>query len=748
VSGIRARTLILLATLLASLAVSVPATASAATPRAVPHRLQVTLSLRPRHPHLLKRMAISATAQSPMTPAMMRALFLPSRRQLARVRATMHRAGLRYHSRRALSVTFTGNAAAVRRAFGVGVRASRRADGSLALRPSARPRLPLAIAGDVRDVEGIDTRVRLHPAGTVPAGAAHPACPGARDAAPYLPSQLASARGYGHGALIARGYDGGGERIAVVEFSNYRRGDIDAYQRCFGLDVPITDRMVGSGTSSRAGSDEVELDIETAISAAPGLGGVDVYIARPTATTASAVNAIVADAQETGVRIISDSWGVCEPALSPLRAAATNDALQLAAVSGITFLAASGDSGSFDCAGFPVLAVDDPAAQPFATGVGGSDLHLNVRGAGHEVTWDDRFGAGGGGLSRFWPRPTWQAGPGVIGEFSDGSRQVPDISLHASPHPSGHVIYCTTFACAGRGWASVGGTSAAAPLMAGIVADMNDYSRAHGGRRLGFADPFLYRQLARGRGLRDIVLGDNHLDGSGRYAAGPGYDMASGVGAPRAVRLAAALARYRPSLQPPAATHLTAAPSRDVVLRFGRRLRLHGRLTGAGGAPIAGVRVIVQGIDLLGVREWRRTTSAGGEWHLTFRRQIVRRTRWRAVYLGSEHRAPSISPAHTIYVIPPLRAWLGAQRIAAGARVRLHGATLPALAGRPLAAELRRPGGRWHRIGPVQVRESGRAVRTLTFTTPGRYRLRWRYHGSRRGQWLSARSPAVTLVVG
>ena len=207
---------------------------------------------------------------------------------------------------------------------------------------------------------------------------------------------------------------------------------------------------------------------------------------------AEVVNAIVADAPVTGVRIITDSWGLCEPAVSPAAAAATNSALQLAAVSGITFVAASGDAGAYDCGGFRQLAVDDPAAQPFATGVGGTDLRLSASGSRHEVVWNDITGAGGGGLSRFWPRPAWQAGAGVSNRFSNGHRQVPDVSLHASAAQHGYPVYCTTGACGHAGWMTLGGTSASAPLLAGIVADMNSYSLAHGGARLGFANPFLY----------------------------------------------------------------------------------------------------------------------------------------------------------------------------------------------------------------------------------------------------------------
>ena len=334
----------------------------------------------------------------------------------------------------------------------------------------------------------------------------------------------------------------------MVAFSGYRPSDVAAYQACFGTSVPVSDRQVGRASGDRSGSAEVALDIETVIAAAPGLDAVHVYIDRPAGTMAEVVNAIVADAPVTGVRIITDSWGLCEPAVSPAAAAATNSALQLAAVSGITFVAASGDAGAYDCGGFRQLAVDDPAAQPFATGVGGTDLRLSASGSRHEVVWNDFTGSGGGGLSRFWARPGWQVGAGVSNRFSNGHRQVPDVSLHASAAQHGYPVYCTTGACGHAGWMTLGGTSASAPLLAGIVADMNSYSLAHGGSRLGFANPFLYDSFtADPAAFRDVTTGTNNPDDAGPYPATPGYDQASGIGAPLAGALAADLAAYAPA---------------------------------------------------------------------------------------------------------------------------------------------------------------------------------------------------------
>src|SRR6476469_2479970 len=636
----------------------------------------------------------------------------PPSREIARVRAVMAASGLRLQSHRGLSMSFTGPAAAAEQAFGVSLQP---AAGGLARRAFGRPQVPASIAQLVQDVAGLDTTTPLRPLAAGGHGAVSaPPCSAAARTGGYLPSQLGSAGGYGHSALIAGGYDGGGESVAVVAFSGYRPSDVAAYQACFGTSVPVSDRLVGRPTGDRRGSAEVALDIETVISAAPGLDAVHVYIDRPAGTMAEVVNAIVADAAVTGVRIITDSWGLCEPAVTPAAAAATNSALQLAAVSGITFVAASGDAGAYDCGGFRQLAVDDPAAQPFATGVGGTDLRLSTSGRRHEVVWNDITGSGGGGLSRFWPRPGWQAGAGVGNRFSNGRRQVPDVSLHASPDQHGYPVYCTTGACGHVGWMTLGGTSASAPLLAGIVADMNSYSLAHGG--------------------------------AGPYPATSGYDQASGIGAPLAGALAADLAAYAPAQPAFAATRISALPSGARTLRYRRFIRLHGVLSDAEGG-IAGARVIVQGASAVGVREWRRTTGAHGGWSLRLRAPS-RRMHWRAVYLGSETRRPAISGRRTIYVIPPLWARTPVGSLRAGVPFSFAGRTLPALAGRPVLAQIRVAGRRWHRIGPAGVGESGRFRRVMSLPRAGRYRLRWQYHGDRNGRWLSAVSASRLITVG
>jgi subtilase family serine protease len=211
------------------------------------------------------------------------------------------------------------------------------------------------------------------------------------------------------------------------------------------------------------------------------------------------------------------------------------DALfEQAAAQGQTVVAASGDAGSEDCTpDDPArLAVDDPASQPYVTGVGGTALTFAPAPA--ETVWNDASGAGGGGISQHWPMPAFQrpavASPAAGRCRADACRTVPDVAADASP-ANGYLVYINGH------WAAIGGTSAAAPLWAALVA-LADASAIGGctpATPLGFLNPALYG-LAGSDGFRDVTAGDNDYTGQahGSYTAGPGYDLATGLGTPLA----------------------------------------------------------------------------------------------------------------------------------------------------------------------------------------------------------------------
>jgi subtilase family serine protease len=403
------------------------AQAVAATPAA--KTLESVVFLEPRDPAGLKDAATAASAGTPLSHAEITSRFVPTSAQVAQVEAYLRSQGLRIAHRSLLSISVVGSAAAQERAFGFQLHLYRSSAGKLFRAPSQAPRLPVSIAGLVEAVGGLDTSMTLTHAATTggtsqPAATVTPTCAGAMNAhsavsGSLLPAQLGGTGGYNHSALINQGDDGSGEPIAFVEFSNYSTADVAHYRSCFpAITSPAAvNKPVAGGTANRTGAGEVELDLETAMSNAPD-APTYVYMApNNAARTVDIIDRIVADQPSTGVRIVSDSWGLCEPAIPASLAAAENSSLQLAAAAGISFYVATGDDGSSGCVrttGSSVIAAVDPATQPFATAVGGTRLHVSPR---DEVTWR----GGGGGVSMLFPKPSWQIGK-TIGISGGGKR--------------------------------------------------------------------------------------------------------------------------------------------------------------------------------------------------------------------------------------------------------------------------------------------------------------------------------------
>ena len=384
----------------------------------------------------------------------------------------------------------------------------------------------------------------LPPTGT-PAG-----CKAARGSQGFTPNQYLTA--YSYGPLQAVGLAGQGERVALIEIDGFKRSDITSFARCFGRRVPAIQGVgVGVKRSLPPGL-EATLDLEVLDAAAPGLKAIDVY--ESPAATAQSLRALTAPLQNPGVKpqVISASLGQCEPFVfqdvGRGGILGTEGALEEAAASGITILAASGDSGSAACTlhGVPIdhLAVSYPASSWWVTAVGGTNLLLTATNTiADQIVWNDTSilpgSAGGGGSSVLFQRPPYQTG--IV---ADNSREVPDVSMLADVAP-GYAIFCSI---SGDGcdrkhpWTSVGGTSAATPLLAGGLALVDEDLRLHGRQDLGQVNPLLY-QIGRNAGLAGQVFGDvtrfsndvgPYIPGNGQplgcCTAGPGYDGASGWG--------------------------------------------------------------------------------------------------------------------------------------------------------------------------------------------------------------------------
>ncbi|MGH2871232.1 MAG: S53 family peptidase, partial [Solirubrobacteraceae bacterium] len=362
----------------------------------------------------------------------------------------------------------------------------------------------------------------------VPAATAGPHACGAAAATAaayggYTADGIAAA--YGLSGYWSAGDEGQGATIALYELEPFSAADVAAYQACYGTSATVTVVAVDGGAGEGPGSGEAAMDVEDLIGLAPR-ATIRVYEAP--ANGAGAFDAYSRIVSDDSAQVISTSWGLCEQLEGQASAQAENTLFQEAAVQGQTVVAASGDQGSDDC-GDGSRAVDDPASQPWVTGVGATSL----QGSSNTV-WNDSLGATGGGVSELWGRPSYQSGFAepqssvTCGASGTACREVPDLSLDGDP-ATGYVAYWD------GGWRGVGGTSVAAPTVAALTA-LADASPACGGRPVGFLNQALYRAAAASyaSSFGDVTSGSNSFDGVAGFSAGPGYDMASGLGTPGA----------------------------------------------------------------------------------------------------------------------------------------------------------------------------------------------------------------------
>jgi kumamolisin len=741
---------------------AVPATSHAGAVGALApaHAVRAVVTFKPRNAFLLRRLALHASGRPGLSEARIRSLFAPDPAEVRSVRAYLAEQGLTVVAHTDMTLTVAGAAGAAEHAFGVAMRVYRGAAGSTFHAPAGAIRLPAQIAGAVQAVGGLDTSVRLQPAmrhGRLHrrAAAINPSCAGATAAqhtlGGYLPADLGGSNAYDQNSLIASGADGTGETIGMVEFSGYAHSDVNHFRSCFpgitGTYPP--DAIVGGPNPDTSGKGEVALDMEVAMAAAPD-AQVRAYIAPNDPNFAPAV---FDQMRQDGVNIISDSWGACEPLITPRLLAAENTSLELVAVAGISTFVATGDFGSTDC--FPFtgsgnLFVDDPSSQPFATAVGGTSLEVPPVYGGHrETAWH----GSGGGISMHWPKPAYQRGVTIPirgRKCKSGKaecRETPDVSLDARPKRSGYIIYCDRCG-AGRGivWAPIGGTSAAAPLMAALTADADESA----GKQLGFANPFLYAQAGTGV-FHDIVSGTNNLFGGRHYTAHPGYDLATGLGSVDASAFATALAGYAPGAVSVDATALRiAGPADGRRIDYGRKVRFRGTLTDTTTSqPVANAAIlVVTNLDTFRVR-----TNAAGRWQVTRSMALRRNLSWHAVYVGSDTEAPASTSTRAVYVAPHLGLSVqlpfhaGHYVASAGARFTVTGRSRPVMLGAEVVLQGRRGHGPWTTIAASPVIGGGRYEATGVTVARGRtMTLRWAYLGGTFRRWLAADSRTRTVV--
>ena len=335
--------------------------------------------------------------------------------------------------------------------------------------------------------------------------------------------------------------DGTGQTIALIELGGgYNASDLSTYFSGLNLSVPTVTAVGVDGGSNSPGSSadgEVELDIEVSGAIAPK-ASIVVYFAPNTDQGFSDAISEAINATPTPIAV-SISWGGPESSWASQSMSTMNETISDAAALGTTVTVAAGDNGSSDNpSSTSGVAVDFPASSPYSLACGGTTLMGNTATdtITSEVVWNELAnseGATGGGVSAVYARPTWQADAGVpasaaggtgIGSAATPGRGVPDVAGNADPVTGYQVVV--------DGQSEpVGGTSAVAPLWAGLIARLAQAT----GTRFGLLQPLIYAGVTAGvaaTGFNDIVKGTN-----GAYKAGPGWDACSGLGSPNGTAL-------------------------------------------------------------------------------------------------------------------------------------------------------------------------------------------------------------------
>jgi kumamolisin len=269
------------------------------------------------------------------------------------------------------------------------------------------------------------------------------------------------------------------------------------------------------------------LDIEVAGAIAPGASIVVYFAPNTDAGFRDSISTAVHDAKNKP-SVISISWGGPESAWTAQSMTAMDEAIQAGAAMGVTVCVASGDNGSDDGVGDGADHADFPASSPHALACGGTRLQAANGSITSETVWNDgaNGGAGGGGVSSFFQVPSYQEGLNVTRTHGATAplrmRGVPDICGDADPQTGYDVRVDGNDTI-------IGGTSAVAPLWAGLIARIN----AAKASPVGFINPALYSHPG---ALRDITQGNN-----GSFAASPGWDACTGLGSPNGQKVADAV---------------------------------------------------------------------------------------------------------------------------------------------------------------------------------------------------------------
>nr|MBA3826740.1 peptidase S53 [Ktedonobacterales bacterium] len=359
--------------------------------------------------------------QQYLTPEQFKAKYSPSDATIASVKDYLNQTGLTVTGTSGANqfVNVKGKVSAIQSTFGVQLR-TYTLNGQSYYGPANNPKVGNAFIQNISGLDNFSTyrhsAVQFTPHAT----------------GGFTPAQLQKA--YGADGLISKGIDGSGQNIAFLELSDFNDSDVQTYQQQNNVSGGTFERVVvdGGAKLDSQGSVEVELDMEVAFGMAPK---VHQYVYEGP-NSGQGINDIYSQiVNDNKAKIVSISWGLCEQSTGSAELQALSTIFQQGAAQGITFYAAAGDAGAYDC-GDTSLGVDSPADDPNVTGVGGTALTTSADGTyGSEQAWSCSTGkctqsapqgeGGGGGVSANFPVPSFQSSLQPAGAQGQG-RYVPD----------------------------------------------------------------------------------------------------------------------------------------------------------------------------------------------------------------------------------------------------------------------------------------------------------------------------------
>jgi subtilase family serine protease len=456
-------------------------------------------------------------------------------------------------------VNFSGTAAIVERAFQANMH-DYKVDGHLYHANSTDPSIPRALADLVAgpvSLHNFPHKAMHTPARHMPEAKLQPGYTESDGSHDLAPGDFAAIYDVNYNL----GYDGTGVTIAIVGRTHPDASKWSTFRSTFGLipNPPVV-TLNGPDPGDLGADEDAEADLDVEWSGAVATGATINFVVSVSTNSADGVDLSAQYIVDNNLAaIMSDSFGTCERDLGKTWSSFYYNLWEQAASQGITVFVVTGDSGAYGCTdtnGNPLApkAVNGLASTPFNVAVGGTTLSnasaywnpdngtdgVSALGYIPEAAWNnwaqyDLYWASGGGASALWPKPAWQASPGVP---NDGARDMPDVSLDADPYTGYRVYTCTndTGPCTSNSWSIYGGTSCASPSFAGIMALI---VQSAGGKRQGNFNSVFYKlgnaQYSGASGasavFHDITSGNNGFGSQfPGYSCTPYYDLVTGLG--------------------------------------------------------------------------------------------------------------------------------------------------------------------------------------------------------------------------